>query len=573
MAKSWYRMLPVLGLLGGLGLSACASDGVFDLDEGGASLEGLASGDDPPAERAGLGFTSEGALERAGSVGGEHARQAEADRVVRELWAVVGAQGVPGETWTFDYQAHGGALTLLSFRRTVVGRGPGTPVDWKGFSQELARSLSTLTGVKNRRLRFTLARDLERWRVDLQVVPGRVAEQARTVPESLPGTTEPMLSDALKVAGQLLPVPEVPWEGRVRQQARVHFDGVRLLRESEPGRFELQEGAGRRRVRVKGDPRMPLVQALLPFGNAVGRRTVEVELEGQHARGEAGATWRVVAAKTLEPPEPPEAMEDIAKEYRAMHEDILRHWRQEVGDSARLAGAWSFEQLAYWYVGGFIARGTLGMFESVAPTVVAVVGRGGAKAAQWFRTVLIRTPPGEREALQRLWMKAEAEGVAALGVAERAELQRILSLLEDSLHAPLDRQAKKRLRQWARREYFETLNPRLAKELGPLRMENYEIHHRIPLEYARLFPRMDINQGTNLAAVERTVHRSINRIWESVGPEARRLNSKQVEEISRLIDQHYGSWFHRVHVPTESASRLAASEQNALRAVKTLLER
>ncbi|MCY1040491.1 hypothetical protein OV208_04080 [Corallococcus sp. bb12-1] len=575
VARSWYRMPPVLGLSWVFGLWACASEGAFDGDvvaePVGQSDRFL--GDDTPGERAGLGFTSEGLLERAGPVGDERARRAEADRVVRELWAVAGERGVPGEAWTFDYQSHGGALTLLSFRRTAVGRESGASGDWNGFARELTRSLSTLVGTKSRRLRFTLERGPERWRFSLEAVSGRMAEQARTVPESLPGMAQPLLSDALAVTRQLLPVPGVPREGRVRQQARLHFEGMRLLQEGEPGVFEVQEGLGRQEVPASGDSRMPLVQAVLPFGHAVGRRTVEVELEGRHVRGEAGARWRVVAAKTLEPPAPPEAMEDIAKEYRAMHEDILRHWRQEVRDDVRLAGAWSFEQLAYWYVGGFIARGTLGMFEAVAPTVVAVLGRGGAKAAQWFRTVLIRTPPGEREALERIWMKAEAEGVAALGAGEKAELQRILSLLEDSLHQPLDRQAKKRLRQWARREYFETVNPRLARELGPLRMENYEIHHRIPLEYSRLFPRMDINQGANLIAVERTVHRSINRIWESVGPHAQRLNSKQVEELTRTIDQHYGSWFHRVHVPAESASRLVTAEQNALRAVKTLLER
>ena len=562
VAKSWRRMLPVLGWLWVCGLSACASDGAFDVERSGTSV----------GDAAGLGFTKEGALERATSVDGASARQAEADRVVRELWAVAGEHGVSGEAWSFEYQAHGGALTLLSFRRTAQGQGPGTTANWSGFSRELTRSLSTLVGVKPRRLRFTLECDSERWRFDLETVPGQAAPHARTVPEALPGATGPALSDALKVARHLVPAQGVSREGRVRQRARIHYEGMRLLDEVDTGLFEVQEGLGRPRVPASGDARMPVVLALLPFRNAVGSRTVEVELEGRHVRGEAEARWQVVAAKTLEPDAPPEAMEDIAREYRAMQEDILRHWRQEVADNARYAGAWSFEQLAYWYVGGFIAKGTLGLFEAVAPTVVSVLGRGGAKAAQWFRTVLIRTPTAEREALQRIWMKAEAEGVAALGVGEKAELQRILARLEEGLHAPLDRQAKKRLRQWARREYFETVNPRLARELGPLRMEDYEIHHRIPLEYARLFPRMDINQGTNLVAVERAVHRSINRIWESVGQQSQRLSSRQVEELSRLIDQQYGSWFHRVHVPSESASALATAEQNALRAVKTLLE-
>ncbi|NRD52901.1 hypothetical protein [Corallococcus exiguus] len=564
----WHRMPPVLGLLWVFALAACASDGSFERESFQA-----ATGDDTPAERAGLGFTREGALERAGPVGGERARQAEAARVVRELWEVAGARGVPGEAWTFDYQVHDGALTLVSFRRTATGQGAGAAVEWSGFSRELTRSLSTLVGVKPRRVRFTLERGPERWRFDLETVRGAVAVHARTVPESLPGASEPLVSDALTVARQLLPASRVPWEGRVHERARLQFEGLRLHPEVELVVFEVQEGSGRRTAPGSADLRMPVVQALLPFANAVGSRTVEVELEGRHVRGEAEPRWRVVAATTLEPSEPPEEMQDIAREYRAMQEEILRHWREEVKDSARLAGVWSFEQLAYWYVGGFIAKGALGAMEAVAPTVVSVLGRGGAKAAQWFRTVLIRTPPAEREALQRIWMKVEAEGLMALKAGEQAELRHILARVEKALHEPLDRQAKKRLRQWARREYFDTVNPRLARELGPLRMEEYEIHHRIPLEYARLFPRMDINHGTNLVAVERTVHRSINRVWESVGQQAQRLDNRQVEALSQVIDQQYGSWFHRVHVPAESTSALATAEQNALRAVKGLLER
>ena len=228
VAKSWHRMLPVLGWLWVCGLSACASDGAYDVDRSEASVEDTA-GDDTPAERAGLGFTKQGALERATSVDGARARQAEADRVVRELWVVAGERGVPGEAWTFEYQNHGGALTLLSFRRTAQGQGPGGTANWSGFSRELTRSLSTLVGVKPRRLRFTLERDLEHWRFDLETVQGQVAAQARTVPEALPGASEPALSDALKVAHRLLPAQAVSQEGRVRQRARLHYEGMRLL--------------------------------------------------------------------------------------------------------------------------------------------------------------------------------------------------------------------------------------------------------------------------------------------------------------------------------------------------------
>ncbi|RKG93537.1 hypothetical protein D7V88_02290 [Corallococcus terminator] len=567
-------MPPVLGLSWVFGLWACASDGAFDGDVGAEPVgqSDRLMGDEAPAERAGLGFTSAGLLERAGPVGGERASRAEADRVVREFWAVAGERGVPGEAWTFDYQAHGGALTLLSFRRMAAGREASATGDWNGFSRELTRSLSTLVGTKSRRLRFTLERGPERWRFNLETVSGRLAEQARTVPESLPGVSQPLLSDALVVARQLLPASGVPREGRVRQQARLHFEGMRLLQESEPGVFEVQEGLGRQEVPASGDPRMPLVQAVLPFGHAVGRRTVEVELEGLHVRGEAGARWRVVAARMLESPAPQEAMEDIAKEYRAMHEDILRHWRQEVREDARLAGAWSFEQLAYWYVGGFIARGTLGMFEAVAPTVVAVLGRGGAKAAQWFRTVLIRTPPGEREALQRIWMKAEAEGVAALGVGEKAELQSLLRDMEQRLRKPLQSKYEKdKLREWARQEYFQVLQPRLARTLGPDLMATYPVHHLVPLEYAHLFPLRNINASGNLVGVSREVHMGINSVWNLVRRSPRSVSASEVDEVARITRKHFGQWFHVVYDPSKSAVALSSAQKAALREAEALL--
>ncbi|RKG76966.1 hypothetical protein D7W79_16605 [Corallococcus exercitus] len=560
-------MLPVLGLLWVCALTACASDGPFERE----SFE-EAAGDDVPAERAGLGFTREGALERPTPVGGERARQAEAARVVRELWEIAGASGAPGEAWTFDYQVHGGALTLLSFRRTTPGLGAGAAVDWNGFSRELTRSLSTLVGVKPRRLRFTLERGPERWRFDLETVRGQVAAHARTVPEALPGASGPLRSDALTVARQLLPAARIPWEGRVRERARLQFEGLRLLTEAELRDFEVQEGSGRRSAPGSTDLRMPVVQALLPFANAVGSREVEVELEGRHVRGEAEPRWRVVAATTLEPSEPPEAMEDIAREYRAMQEDILRHWRQEVKDSARLAGVWSFEQLAYWYVGGFIAKGALGAMEAAAPTVVSVLGRGGAKAAQWFRTVLIRTPPAEREALQRIWMKAEAEGLAALEAGEQAELRSLLKDMEHRLRTPItDKYSKDKLREWARQEYFEVHHPQLAQALGKDLLGTYQVHHLVPIEHAHLFPARSVNAAENLVGMAREVHSSVNSVWTLVRTNAKNVSAKEVEEIARITHKHFGRWFHVLYDSSKSGAALASAEKAALKEVAAVL--
>jgi hypothetical protein len=49
----------------------------------------------------------------------EEARRAEADRVLETLWSVAGNTNALGAEWEFRFWSQGGALTLLSLRRTV----------------------------------------------------------------------------------------------------------------------------------------------------------------------------------------------------------------------------------------------------------------------------------------------------------------------------------------------------------------------------------------------------------------------------------------------------------------------
>jgi hypothetical protein len=274
----------------------------------------------------------------------------------------------------------------------------------------------------------------------------------------------------------------------------------------------------------------------------------------------------------LEASAPPEEMEDIAKEYRAMQEDILRHWRQEVGDSARLAAVWSFEQLAYWYVGGFIAKGTLGAMEAVAPTVASVVGKGGAQAARWFRTVLIRTPPAEREALQRLWMKVEAEGLASLGAVERAQFKSLLSSMEARIRTPItEKYTKDKLRDWARQDYFELYKPRLAQTLGRDLMGSYQVHHLVPIEHAHLFPARSVNVAENLVGVSREVHSSLNAVWTLVRTNTKNVSAKDVDAVARITRKHFGRWFDVVYDSSKSGPALVSAEKAALKEVATVL--
>ncbi|MCP3136576.1 hypothetical protein [Pyxidicoccus xibeiensis] len=534
----------------------------------------MALGDEGAAEAADLGFTRDGwpeRLERDEAALGQ-ARRAEAERVVRELWDLAAARATPGEAWRFEYQSQGGALTLLAFRRLSEGRSHAAPdATWSAFERKLGSGLPTLLGEKPKRVIFTLEREAHDWDVDLEADAGEVLPLARTLPVVLSRAPEPVWSQALHQARTLLRTAPRGPGGAGSLEARAHYEGVALTWLEFAGwTGTRREGAAR--VDAEEDSVAYVADALLPFSHGLGTRTVALKLEGAHRHGEPRARWRVTEARTLEPPAPPRAVEDFAREYRAMHESILRDWRTEVVGSAKLAGAWSFEQLAHWLVGGLVVKGALRLFGVAAPTVVSVLSKGGKQSVQWFRTVLLRTPAVEREALQRLWTKVEVQGLASLSHAERAELQSLLGKVESRLRAPLrEKYVKDKLREWARREYFETHRPGLAMELGPERLSTYQVHHHHPLEYAHLFPERNINAAENLVGMADEVHESVNAIWELVRKSPGGVSARQAEAVVGIINTHYGRWFHAVYDASKSSRALLAAEQLALRDVRRLL--
>ncbi|WP_375755197.1 hypothetical protein [Corallococcus exercitus] len=186
--------------------------------------------------------------------------------------------------------------------------------------------------------------------------------------------------------------------------------------------------------------------------------------------------------------------------------------------------------------------------------------------------MLIRTPPAEREALQRIWMKAEAEGLAALKASEQAELQSLLKGLEHRLRKPItDKYSKDKLREWARQEYFEVHQPRLAQALGADRLGTYQVHHLVPIEHAHLFPTRGINAAENLVGMAREVHSSVNSVWTLVRTNAKNVSAKEVQEIARITQKHFGRWFHVLYDPSKSGAALASAEKAALKEVAAVL--
>lgn len=500
----------------------------------------------------------------------EQAERIEAERILQTLWAVAGATNTLGAEWEFRFWSQDGALTLLSFHRTEEGEGAAAPISREAFLRRLSRELPTLVGSEPREVMLVLKREETRWSADLdRSSRGAPPAQARTIPSSRVGTSEETYRQVLETARRLARLMTVPRGGSAQLEAEVSLDDYRLTR-WEPG--EVKSSGDGPALAAPEEAVAALVTAILPFTHGLGERTIRLTLMGEHRHGEARPRWYTMAARTLEPlPLPPEVA-DIVQEYRQLHEFIIVEFQEHSREYAILAAGITLEQLAYSIVGGLLLKGATLLFIKVAPIITSVLAQGGRGAVSWLRTLLARAPQKERELLRQLWMKAETQGIQSLTEAEKQQLRSIMGRLEKVLGTPLDKDAKRKLWNWARQDYFERHNPQLATLLGPEKLSDYQVHHRYPMEYAHLFPRLDINSKANLVGVYNEVHYSISAVWQSLEKVRARMTPHDVTRVVEIVNRHYGRWFHKAYNPKEApaleeALRAALKEVAELKAL------
>jgi hypothetical protein len=212
--------------------------------------------------------------------------------------------------------------------------------------------------------------------------------------------------------------------------------------------------------------------------------------------------------------------------------------------------------------------------EAVAPTIARGLARGGSQAVGWFRSLLARASTAEKQIVRRLMAKAETQGWEALTLAERKELQSLLGRLDTLISVPLEREAKKELRRLAH-EDFVRLYPELVKALRKrLPDGKFDVHHRIPLEFAHLFALKNINTMDNLVAVEPAVHQSINSIWGAYsGRVGASATPGEVEAVERIVRNHFERWYSKAQDAPASRETVLQATQSALDEVKILIAR
>ncbi len=502
----------------------------------------------------------------AGSAGGmwamdgphEEARRAEIESALEHLWSLSSGQREVGARQAFTFWAQNGALTLLEYREEKGGN-RGQPLDAESFARQLRPLLTGYLSGSASMVVLTLKREEGGWAVASHATAqGARPPEAKTQPvnrRSLPSDTLPR---AREVASRLVRLLAVPSRGATSLQVEVGLEDDRIIGWEHRGFRVVESGGGPRALSEESVER--LARVLLPFVQGVGQRTLALDLRGEHRAGDPTAHVQVLGARTLHPAPLPGKDPDFAAEYRAMHEDILRRWREGVRDGAELLARYSLEEMALWCVGGMLTRGAGLLFESAAPTVKRVLARGGTDAAGWLRTTLRRLPHAERVAFERFWTKVRMEGAEALSSAERQELAALMNRLERLLRKPLSTSEKNELRRMARQR-LERLHPRVHEAMGCL--GPYEVHHRRPLEYAHVFPSEDVNAAANLKAVMKDVHQRIGSVWTEFRNIRGSPHAEDVDEVAGIIDRHFGRWYDQPHVPGEWTSALDRAEEAA----------
>lgn len=483
---------------------------------------------------------------------------AEIHRLISDMYGVVQSVHEVGAEVEFLVWTSNGAVTLVSCRRVQQGGSRRGQVSLQRFRTTVEPSaLRGHVGAYTRYLTLTFKREPRRWKwLRTSTEPPEQhplhPPEGRSIPMSVVQATHVAQVAVSRIVDQLYAFLRVPIHGRASVRLDVVFDDDRIV-SGLPGSYQATlptHSAGRSAGHAATDPSMKrrLRDTLLAFSHGLGQRTIAIDLRGVHVQGERSARWTVTRAHAHRSPQRESIAGDIVDAYRREHEQIIVRWRQGLRDSALMLATFTMEQVALWVVGGWLFKPVGAFIHRIAPRFIgAIRGLGksrGKAAAEYLETQLTRLPRNDQDALRTLMAKTETKGFRELNHAEVTRLETLFQRMEAGLTTPLTRNEKRRLRR--------AMHKRLASS-RPAVMQAFQragfkkdIHHRIPLEWAHRFPKMDINATNNLVVLEYQVHKAASAIWTRfrTAPTAR-VTKSHVESVARIGDRHFKHWYNK----------------------------
>lgn len=507
-------------------------------------------------------------LEISGEVLAEEGSEAEAIRASAQMVAI--ARGAPqvGTHLSFKFWSEQGALTLTAYSASGREGHTGGQTDEQALQHTLKTALQRFAQQRTGMVEVALERQEASW----SVTYARVEEPRPPEVKTMPVRQEGLMGETVAITARLkslLEALDVPDGGEAQVQLAVHLEDGRTEA------FELQHfEVVSRSTGVKAwtpELRAPVevTVTVMPFLEGIGERRVHLRVKLVRPQGARRSSGWVEEAGVIRPPSPLVINAEFVAEYRALHEDILRRWREEAKEGAQWVARRGAEELALWYAGGIIARGVGWLGIRSLPTVTRALRRGGEASAGWLRTMVKRLPAEKKQVFERLWMKAQLEGKRALGKGEREELRGVMEGIEQLANTPLDRGTKKELRR-AAREAYKKAHPEVASLMDEAGVD-LPIHHRRQLEHAHLFPDQDINAADNLVLVMRDVHEPISRLWERFRRACPQATAREVEEAARIIDGRFMPWYNRPVAPSQVPYPLKEAERAALEQLRRLI--
>jgi hypothetical protein len=470
---------------------------------------------------------------------------------------------------SFTFWAEHGALTLTGYEGHGRGGRVAEAADADATQEALKTVLTQFAQRHTGEVVVRLRRQSGRWMVDYEAAPAASRPwEAKRWPvrrEGIPALTVVALAQGLR---QLLVGVQVPSGGAVQLELEARLEDERAVG-WELLLYEVtRRGESRSTRALSQETGGEALQVLLPFTQGIGERAVRLTVKAEHREGESLAGGWVESAQVLRPPLPHGMDEDFAAEYRALHEDILRRWREDVRENAEWLALQGAEELAVWYVGGILTRGGGLLIEIAGPTAKRALGRGGEAAAGWLRTALVRMPGDEKQTFERLLTKVQLEGMQSLTHGEQRLLREVMERLELLVKTKLDKNAKDTLRSAARKSY-KKLHPQFTELLDQQR-DALPIHHRCPLDYAHLFPDEDINAAANLAMVQKPIHQLLDSLWGKFRRARPNATADEVRKAADLIDEQFQPWYHQPVDPPGPLKTPQAAQEAALKELQRL---
>jgi hypothetical protein len=398
----------------------------------------------------------------------------------------------------------GGALTGVGYETSGRGGRVGRPVDEDAALDSLRTLFEVYAKRRTGAFRLVLRRQESGWAVDYAADAHALRPlEAKTLPVRGAGTSE-LQPEGL---GRLLRAVSVPAGGSARLMVEARLEDGRVEGWELKG-FQVTRQGTEGGARVAAESvHDEAAKVLLPFLQGLGPRVVRLDLTLVHRGAEARAGGWVERAQVVRVSQPAGLDADEVAEYRAMHEDILRRWREGVHEGFTWLTQRGVEELALWYVGGVLAKGAGFLAARGGGIVLKALRRGKEAAAGWLCTMLTRLSDGEKRAFERLWAKVQLEGEKALSAGERQELRVLMARID--------------------------------------------------------------NAPGRLAVVQDFVHARVGAVWTKFRRAHKNATPDEVETAARIIDSHFESWYHRVNVPGSEQALVERAEHAALKALRS----